>query len=134
MSVTVELQDALVAHLQADPALLPLIGGRVYDNVPAAPVYPYVSLGPTDGRPEALQCLDTREITCQFDVWTHEQGQLRSCRLITDALARALRDAEIALVVNACVRLEVELIRVLRDPDGVTGHGIVQVTADTEVA
>ena len=45
------LQEAVFAHLSADPALSALLGGAIYDALPAGPVPPlYLALGPEVAR------------------------------------------------------------------------------------
>lgn len=45
------LQEAVFAHLSADPAVAAILGGAIHDALPAGPVPPlYLSLGPEVAR------------------------------------------------------------------------------------
>ena len=136
MSASAELQDLIVATLKADPAVAAIVAGRVYDIAPPqnARAFPDITLGPNDYVPEDMDCIIGREETFQIDCWTKEHGRLRACRALVDAVKDALHLPDLSLSENALVLMRVELARVIRDPDGITAHGIVQVTASIEEA
>jgi len=133
MSVSVELQTLLAATLKADPSVAALIDG-IYDRVAQGAFGPrnaYISFGPSDGSDNSAECIFGSEHTFQIDVWSRAPGA-RECRRIVDAVRRALHERDLSLTQNALVGLYVELWRVFQDPDGLTTHGVVQVTARVE--
>ncbi|MEQ8292488.1 MAG: DUF3168 domain-containing protein [Roseovarius sp.] len=134
MSASEELQDLIEATLRADAAVGAIVGNRVYDTAPPVErrTFPDITFGPSDYVPENLECLTAGEETFQLDCWTHDHGRLRSCRVLVKAVKAALHDAELVLATNALIRMQVEFVRVFRDPDGITGHGVVQVTTAVE--
>lgn len=136
MSASEELQQLIEDTLRADSSVSAIVGSRVYDTAPPQNrrTYPDITFGASDYVPESLECLVSREETFQLDCWTRDHGRLGSCRALTDAVKRVLHDAELALTTNALIRMQVELVRVFRDHDGITGHGVVQVTASVEEA
>lgn len=134
MSASAELQKAVYDRLAADAGVAAIVGTRIYDNVPADAATPYLSFGPSDYAPEDAECVTGRRETLQVDCWTRDQGRLRPARELADAVKTALHDAPLALANAALVEIEVTLVRVLQDPDGITGHGVIQATALIEEA
>lgn len=141
MSPTFELIAAAMAKLKATSAVTAFVGQKVYDRVPenqdGTPnvASPYISFGPTSGVPDDYDCMDGVEITFQVDVWSWGDGEAygsAQCHKISDTVRRALHNAELTLAQNALVTLTCELFRILRDPDGVTNHGVIQFTAVVE--
>lgn len=51
MSHELALQKALIAHLKADATLDVLLGGRVWDQPPEEPEWPYLLVGRSESRP-----------------------------------------------------------------------------------
>jgi len=135
VSVSAELQAAIRAALVADAGVAALIGTRVYDGMPFSGQYPCVTFGPSDTVLDQIGCIDRREETLQLDVWTTvDQGKIWPAKTICDAVTKALNGAAISLTTNAVASVVVTSVRVLRDPDGVTAHGVVTVTAEVEAA
>lgn len=134
MSVSVAFQDLLLAKLKADPVVASLVSNRVWDSPPASPVFPYITLGATDFTPTDADCIDMREETVQLDVWTRANGRKWPCKQIVDAVVNVLRRLDGDLTSGALVGVRLELSRVFDDPDGITVHGVVQVTAMIEEA
>lgn len=133
MSVSDELQQLLYATLTNDPVVAALVDG-FYDHVPAEPFgvrNAYISFGASDGADDGADCIYGSRHTFQIDVWSRTVGAT-GCRRIVDAVRRALHERSLSLAENALVDLRVELWRVLPDPDGLTSHGVVQVTARVE--
>lgn len=128
MSPSLELQGAVVARLKADAALAAIIGARVYDNVPSAAQFPYVSLGYWQETPEDVDCIEGAEIFGRIDVWSRSVGKVEALRA-AEAVRSAMHHAEMDLTSNALVELEWVRTDVLNDPDGLTVHAIVEVRA-----
>ncbi|MDW9818173.1 DUF3168 domain-containing protein [Sinorhizobium meliloti] len=133
MSSSVELQDLYLNALKGNAAIMALVGG-IYDRVPKNPYgkkTAYISFGADDSTENDAECITGREITSQLDVWSIEPGKTE-CKTIVDLVRRALHRQPLALTENALVDIWVTLVRVLPDPDGLTTHGVVQVTAMVE--
>lgn len=145
MDPTLDLALAAMNKLKATAAITALVAQRIYDRVPekqtsSGPMpdvpFPYISLGPTSATSDYYDCIDGLEVTLQFDVWSSGSGEAYSsvqCRKIADLVRRALHDAELSLSSNALVTLTHRLTQIMRDPDGVTNHGVVQFMALVEV-
>lgn len=121
-----------MARLKGFGPLAAVIGVRVYDNVPARATYPYVSLGESDIVPADSYLIPARDETCQIDVWSKQHGKKIEAALIVDLVRAAFKDWTTDIGDNALVSVTLGLSRVLRDPDGKTAHGVVQITGRIE--
>ncbi len=132
MSVSTEFQKMVFDRLVADPAVHAFVADRVYDGPPVNAVLPYVSFGPSDYSPDDAQCIVAREETLQIDIWANDGRKVWKCREITDAVKKSLHEFAGAMTVHALVSMRVTFVRVFLDPDGITAHGVVVVTAMIE--
>lgn len=133
MSISAELQKLYYDTLKADAAVM-AIAANVYDDIPGNPFKgktAYVSFGPIDSLEDDADCITGLEITTQIDIWSRAVGDVEGKRL-TDLVRRALHRKGLQLSNNALVDTWVTLTRVFRDRDGLTTHGVVQVTAMVE--
>lgn len=132
MSVSVALQDLILQLLLGNAAVQAIVSDRIYDGVPDDAVFPYISLGPSDYNPDDADCIDGREETVQLDCWCRDDGLKWPCKQLVDAVKAALHEEDTELTSGALVEMQVTLARVVDDPDRITAHGIVQVTATIE--
>jgi hypothetical protein len=132
MSASLELHDVVVARLKAAAGVTAIVGNRVYDNVPRLATMPYVSIGPSYFTPEDPDGLTLREETLQVDCWSRIDGRRSEIKNLTDAVKAALHRHSADMGVHALVSMDVVLVRVIDDPDGITRHGVVQVVAQIE--
>ncbi|ASY56489.1 DUF3168 domain-containing protein [Sinorhizobium sp. CCBAU 05631] len=133
MSSSVELQDLYLNTLRENSSITALVAG-IYDRVPKSPYgnkTAYISFGSDDSTEDDAECITGREVTTQIDVWSTAPGKTE-CKTIVDLVRRALHRQPLTLTENALVDIWVTLVRVLPDPDGLTTHGVVQVTAMVE--
>ena len=128
-----ELQGAIVARLKADATVTALIAGRIYDSVPANGTFPYVTIGPVDVVADDADCLTGLEVAQQIDCWSRAVG-FPEVKKIVDAVRAALHDQEGAmpLASNGMALFEHRNTRIVRDPDGLTSHGILGFEAAIE--
>jgi hypothetical protein len=135
MSASAELQKLLFDTLRNDAAVMAIAGG-VYDRVPASPYgtrTAYISFGPSDVVDDSAECISAGEHTFQLDVWSKAVGQVEAKRLV-DLIYKALHEQDLTLTENALAEIRVDFRRVFLDPDGLTTHGVVTVTASIEEA
>jgi len=128
-----ELQRLLVATLKGDAPIM-AIANNVYDQIPTSPFgskTAYISLGPVDSVEDDADCITGVSVTAQLDIWSRAVGSLE-CKNLTDLVRKKLHRASLALSDNALVDIRVTLTRVFRDPDGITTHGVIQVTTMVE--
>lgn len=131
MSPSRELWAAIVARLNATTAVTTLVD-RIYDKADeqqwAGVKQAVITKGPVYGSDESADCVDSQEITIQIDVWT--RGTRRSlCDDVVHAVRRALNGASLPLTEFALAGISVVLWRVMDDPDPLTQHGVIQVSA-----
>lgn len=132
MSVSIAFQDLVLAKLLASPAVTAIVSDRIVDGNDDDLSFPNITFGPSDFTPDDVDCIRGREETLQLDCWTRDAGKKWPCRALVDAVKDALHDAGGELETGALVLMRVDLVRVLDDPDGITTHGVVQVTAVIE--
>lgn len=132
MSASLWLHDFILATLKSDTAVKARVAQRVYDYPPEDVVYPYISIGAADAVPVDADCITAREETVQVDIWHRDQGRKWKLAETMDAVKDALHEAEAASTSHGLVECRVVLMRRFMDPDGLTAHGVVQVTATME--
>lgn len=128
-----DLQKLLYSTLSGTTEIMAQCGG-VFDNVPSDPwkgKTAYISFGPSDVVDDGADCITSGVHTFQVDVWSKAVGKLQARRIV-DMIYKALHEQVLALSENALAEIRVDFRRVLMDPDGVTSHGVVMVTATIE--
>lgn len=134
MSVGGQLWDMVYGALKADSAVMSLVDD-IYDKVPEeawkAPRLAFISRGPFFGVPDDADCISGQEVTIQIDVWSRRPNRW-SCDDIVDAVRRVFHRASFDLPQGALCDVRVTLWRVIDDPDPLTTHGVVQITATVE--
>lgn len=132
-----EYQKLLFDTLTGNAAVMAL-ADAVYDAVPPDPFNPwgpkkaYISFGASDVFNEDAECMINSIHTVQIDCWSRQVGAVH-CKRMVDAVYAVLHDnSSLALSVNALQQIDVVLRQVFRDPDGLTTHGLLQVTAQIQ--
>lgn len=132
MSPSLELQEVIVAALKANVGVAGLLGNRIYDNVPEKPEFPFLSWGPESSSNADATCMRGSEVAVQLDVWSRKPGSAE-CRKVCDLVKRHIEERRYALTTNAvCPEATVEAVRVFRDADGRTWHGVISVIFHVE--
>lgn len=127
ISPETEIQGFIVSRLKADAAVMALVNG-VYDVPPDNPwgaKKAYISLGATDSTPDDADCIDGLTHVVQVDVWSRSVG-MPACKNIVAAVRRNLHQTTALLTENGLNQVNLVLSRTLRDPDGLTNHGVLQ--------
>jgi hypothetical protein len=133
VSVGQELQAAIHAVLTGSAALMALVPGGIHDgNPPDSAGFPRITYGPADSVPQQLQGVAARLDTVQIDVWSRINGELYEAKAILDAIEALLNGVDLPMGQHAVASCEVTLLRVFKDPDRITAHGVVQVEAMVE--
>ena len=126
------LQQALYAALTTDAGLVALLGTpRLYDHVPQAAPFPYLTLGQTTVRDWSTGSESGDEHILTLHVWSRAGGR-RETHEIMAARKTALHDRALALDGHRLANLRHELSEARRDADGDTYHGLVRFRAVTE--
>ncbi len=119
---SLELQAALVATLKGvSPQIA---GGRIYDQAPELPEFPYVTLGDCQVLPDKAGCIDGVEVYPQIDIWSRAVGY-PEIKAIAAAVKAVLDDQPLSVDGFAVVVFEHQSTHYLRDPDGLTRHAAI---------
>jgi hypothetical protein len=122
-----EIQTFIVSTLKADAAVMALAGG-VYDVPPTEPYKgktAYISLGATDSVTDDADCISGISHTIQIDIWSKAVG-MPECKKLMTAVRRCLHQTEAELAENGLCEVNLVFSRTLREPDGLTNHGVMQ--------
>ncbi len=131
-SATLPLQQAVYAALAGSTPLTALLGGaRIYDDVPQAAPFPYISLGQTSSSEYGTGTEDGEEHTLTLHVWSQNGGRSEAQRIM-GAIRDALHAVSLSVAGHTLVNLRQQFSDVRRDSDGVTIHGLVRYRAVTE--
>ena len=131
-TAAVALRAAIHDALVADTALTSLLGGqRVYDEVPAAAAFPYVTLGECRIADFSTGTEPGEELTLTLHAWSRQGGHSQAHE-IAGALLQALDDAPLALSGHELVNLRFAHADIRREADGRTYHAVVRFRAVTE--
>lgn len=117
------LQAALVTALKAAQ----IAAGRIYDTVPTNPVFPYVQIGDDQVIGDDVECAEISAITTRIHVWSRAIG-FPECKEICGAVRSALRATPLVLAGFTVAETRFEQTQYLRDPDGLTRHGVIEFT------
>lgn len=110
-------------------AQVPALGGRVYDKATEGTVYPYASMGPSDGIPESVHCIKAKNLSLQIDIW-HSKSNKGVVEDLVDDVFAALDEYEDTSQLTMHP-IEVVQTQVMDDPSG-DHHGIVRIEVDVE--
>lgn len=91
----VALQEAIAVAVKTSSDLAPLIAGRIYDDVPPKPVFPYASFGGFETFGLGGTCDAGVEIDVQIDTWSRAVGSLES-KAVGAALLRLMTSGSVA--------------------------------------
>jgi hypothetical protein len=126
------LQPAIRAGLIAHAPLTALVGQRVYDRVPSAAVFPYLTLDLSEMAEDDNGCGLNWEAVVRVHIWSRATGRAEASlisgpiRKALDAIPLTLTDTDsppngYVITVN-----QYRSTRLMTDPDGLTTHGIVE--------
>ncbi|WP_137389933.1 DUF3168 domain-containing protein [Rhodoligotrophos defluvii] len=126
------LQKALFSHLSANAGVTDLIGpDGIADDVEERRPFPYVTIGEIRTSDWSTQNRRGHEHHVTIHVWSRAAGR-REIQTIMGAIDEALDGPLPALTGHRLINLRPVFWHALRDPDGVTYHGVVRLRAVTE--
>jgi len=124
------LLAALRTLILADPACAALLHGRVYDEIPPAPVFPLVQLGELRSTPADSAGRTALEHGVSVHVWSRGPGREEAAALLA-ALRVALHDAAPPVQGRRLVLLLAGFCDLFRR-DGRLLHGVLRLRAISE--
>jgi Protein of unknown function (DUF3168) len=128
---SVELFSAIFAALDSDTALTALIGaGHVHDHVPPGAPAPYVVMGDGTATDMGGSFVDAQEHTITVHAWAEGTSTLGVKRIVA-AVRACLHERPLTLSAGGCTGIRCEFTETMRDPDGVSFHGVLRFRAVT---
>ncbi|WP_136440304.1 DUF3168 domain-containing protein [Pacificoceanicola onchidii] len=136
-----EFQKAMYDALKGSPEVMALVddvyddlrlgGQQGFSDAPFGSSDGYISFGPEVAVPDDAECIDMDEISIQIDVWSRKVGRVH-CKAICSAVRKVLKDVVFDLPTHGHVTTDLDLQRILPDPDNAITHGVLQFTAHIE--
>lgn len=133
MSVELAVHRAIRARLVASEAVTTLVrADSILDTHRRPAPRPGIIMGEDQARRESSIDRRREKVTHVLHVWT-EEPSTENCKRITGAVRSAITAKRLDLGLDYhCVDHDVTMMRHLRDPDGITAHGVVTVEILTE--
>ena len=122
------LQTTIYSTLSGDNTLTNTLGAGVFDEVLENATYPFVSLGEETAIDYSTKNEDGGEFTINIHVWSQYKGS-KQTKEIMDRIHDLLHDSNLSVSGFNLVNLRFEFSDILRDPDGVTRHGVMRFRA-----
>jgi len=122
------LQTAIYSTLSNDSNLTSTLGAGVFDEVTEGATYPFVVLGEETATDYSTKDLDGGEITINIHIWSQYKGS-KETKNIMDRIHDLLHDSDISVSGFNLINLRFEYSDIMRDPDGVTRHGVMRFRA-----
>lgn len=118
-----DIQTAVAAKLGGLPALAAVIADRIYDRIPNVPTYPLLTFGEMQVLPVDGEGLDGADCSLTLHSWDQYKDFAKS-KQIGALVINALHDEHLATASVGTLSVLLTSARYLRDPDGLTTHGV----------
>ena len=122
------LQTTIYSTLNGDNTLTNTLGAGVFDEVVENATYPFVALGEETAIDYSTKDLDGGEFTINIHVWSQYKGA-KQTKEIMDRIHDLLHDSSLSVSGFNLANLRFEFSDILRDPDGITRHGVMRFRA-----
>ena len=122
------LQTTVYSTLSNDNTLTNTLGAGVFDEVVENASYPFVALGEETAIDYSTKDLDGGEFTINIHVWSQYKGS-KQTKEIMDRIHDLLHDSSLSVSGFNLANLRFEFSDILRDPDGITRHGVMRFRA-----
>jgi len=131
-----ELFAAIYAALNGDAALTTLLGGSyVFNGVPDGTRAPYIDIGDDTATDYSGTVIDAQEHTITLHTWTEQPVAGQSAKAVLMAVMARVRavlhEASLPMSAGALCNLRQEFRQTMRDPDGISWHGVQRFRAVT---
>ena len=124
-----ELQSAIYTALNV-PAITTTLACGVYDEVIEGNSYPFITLGEETAIDYSTKNLVGAETTINIHIWSRYKGS-KQTKEIMDKIHDLLHDVSLTVTGVNLINLRFEYSDILRDPDGITRHGVMRFRAIT---
>lgn len=122
-----QLQQALYSALNVS-ALTNDLSCAVLDEVAQNQSYPFITLGEETTIDYGTKSENGAETTVNIHIWSQYKGS-KECKQIMDKVHDLLHDSNLSITGFNLINCRFEYSDIVRDPDGVTRHGIMRFRA-----
>jgi len=123
------LQSSIYTALNVSAITTTLACG-VYDEVVEGNSYPFITLGEETAIDYSTNNLVGAETTINIHVWSRYKGS-KETKQILDKIHDLLHDVSLTVSGVNLINLRFEYSDIMRDPDGITRHGVMRFRAIT---
>lgn len=124
-----QLQSAIYTALNVN-AITATLNCGVYDEVIEGNSYPFITLGEETAIDYSTNNLVGAETTINIHIWSRYKGS-KQTKEIMDKVHDLLHDVSLTVSGVNLINLRFEYSDILRDPDGITRHGVMRFRAIT---
>ena len=124
-----QLQSAVYSGLNVS-AITSTLSCGVYDEVIEGNSYPFITLGEETAIDYSTNNLVGAETTINIHVWSRYKGS-KETKEILDKIHDLLHDVNLSVTGVNLINLRFEYSDIMRDPDGITRHGVMRFRAIT---
>ena len=123
------LQSSIYTALNVSAITTTLACG-VYDEVVEGNSYPFITLGEETAIDYSTNNLVGAETTINIHIWSRYKGS-KQTKQIMDKVHDLLHDVSLTVSGVNLINLRFEFSDIMRDPDGITRHGVMRFRAIT---
>ena len=123
------LQSSIYTALNVSAITTTLACG-VYDEVVECNSYPFITLGEETAIDYSTNNLVGAETTINIHIWSRYKGS-KQTKQIMDKVHDLLHDVSLSVSGVNLINLRFEYSDIMRDPDGITRHGVMRFRAIT---
>jgi hypothetical protein len=125
---------AIRSRLLEDPVIAAVVDDRVFDDPLETVAFPWIQIGDTQVIQFEGMCTHGVQVFLSIHVWVRDAWAGDVMRDLCSAIYQSLHRQTFPVAGHTLQLLEHQTTRTLRDPDGKTRHGIVEIRADTTAA
>jgi len=100
----------------------------VYDEVIEGNTYPFITLGEETTIDYSTKTATGSETTVNIHIWSQYKGS-KQTKEIMDKVHDLLHDSNLSVTGFNLINLRFEFSDIMRDPDGITRHGVMRFRA-----
>ena len=122
-----QLQTAIYTALNVS-AITTTLSCGVYDEVIEGNTYPFITLGEETTFDYSTKTATGGETTINIHIWSQYKGS-KQTKEIMDKVHDLLHDSNLSVTGFNLINLRFEYSDIMRDPDGITRHGVMRFRA-----
>jgi hypothetical protein len=122
-----QLQTAIYTALNVS-AITTTLSCGVYDEVIEGNTYPFITLGEETTIDYSTKTATGGETTINIHIWSQYKGS-KQTKEIMDKVHDLLHDSNLSVTGFNLINLRFEYSDIMRDPDGITRHGVMRFRA-----